>query len=193
MEKTIQNLSKAFVWESQAQNRYKIYAKIAKKEWYEQISDIFMLTAQQEQEHAKWLFRMLNTLLEKKWEKFKTVSIETEVPTTLWNTVDNLQAAINWENYEYTNMYPEFAKIAEEEWLNDIAKRLRAIAVAESNHETRYKKLLEKIVDKNIDKTEEEVVWVCKKCWYVHKWKTPPEKCPSCDHPKNYFSYECLL
>ena len=121
-------------------------------------------------------------------DKIKVMAM---TPTTLGDTEENLKAAISGENYEYTKMYPEFAKIAEEEGLKEVAVRLRAIAIAEKHHEERYKKLLEELKGKTIFEKEGEVYWVCRKCGYVHKGKKPPEKCPSCDHPKNYFEVKC--
>jgi len=137
MKKTLENLIKAFIGESQARNRYTIYAKTAKKEGYEQISAIFLETAEQEAEHAKWLFRLIQQLK----EDDKSIIIESDANTILSNTAENLESAINGENYETETMYPEFAKIAEEEGLNDIANRLRAIAKAEEHHKERFTKL----------------------------------------------------
>ncbi len=184
MEKTLKNLALAFLGESQARNRYTFYAKIAKKEGYEKIAALFSLTAEQEKEHATWLFRMIQDL--KQSEKVE-IEDKLEVPVTMGNTKENLQAAIDGENYEHTSMYPEFARIADEEGLPEVAKRLRAIAVAESNHEERYQKFLRELEDDIIFEGDEETEWVCRECGYVHKGKTPPEKCPSCDHPKSYY------
>ncbi len=191
MEKTIKNLTQAFIGESQARNRYTIYSKIAKKEGYEQIASIFSETAEQEREHAKWLFRMINDLKKRLGEEeYNVIKVEAEAPTTLGNTQDNLQAAIEGENYEQTNMYPEFAQIAREEGLEEVAQRLEAIAKAEAHHEERYQKLLEELKKESIFQKEEEVTWVCRKCGYVHKGKTPPEQCPSCGHPQAYFQVQ---
>ena len=187
MKRTLENLVKAFIGESQARNRYTFYAKIAKNEGYDQISEIFLITADNEREHAKWLFRMINDLK----EDLNEINVEATAPLTLGSTVDNIKAAIEGENYEHTTMYPEFAKIAEEEGFSEIAERLRAIAVAEKHHEERYMKLLKEIEGGTIFKKSEEVVWVCRKCGYVHRGTEPPEKCPSCDHPSNYFQRMC--
>ena len=187
MKKTIENLAKAFVGESQARNRYSFYAKIAKKEGFEQIAEIFLLTAENEKEHAKWLFRFINELKNKSEENFDEIKVETAVPTILKNTAENLKSAIAGENFEQTQMYPEFANTAEEEGLSKIAERLRAIAIAEKHHEQRFEKLLEQIEKNTVFKKEEKVYWVCRKCGYVHEGEEAPEKCPSCDHPKNYF------
>ncbi|MCK4429635.1 MAG: rubrerythrin family protein [Candidatus Aenigmarchaeota archaeon] len=184
---TIENLTKAFIGESQARNRYTFYAKVAKKEGFEQISEIFLLTAENEREHAKWLFRLINELKKNDDE----IKVEAGAPTVFGTTEENLKAAIEGENFEYTQMYPEFADVAEKEGLPEIAKRLRAIAVAEKHHEKRYKKLLKDIEINAVFKKEKKVYWVCRKCGYVHESEEVPEKCPSCDHPKNYFEIMC--
>ena len=186
---TLKNLAKAFVGESQARNRYTFYAKIAKNEGFEQIAEIFLITAENEREHAKWLFRLMNELKEK--EGVDSLEIPASVPIVLGNTQENLMAAINGENYEHTEMYPEFADIAEKEGFPEIAKRLRAIAVAEKHHEERFKKLLDGLKNQTVFKKKEKVYWVCRKCGYVHEGEEPPEKCPSCDHPRNYFQLKC--
>ena len=191
MKETIKNLTKAFIGESQARNRYTFYAKIAQKEGYEQIAEIFLITAENEREHAKWLFRMINELKKRGNENLDEIKVEAVAPTILGNTAENLKAAIAGENYEYTKMYPEFADIAEKEGFPDIAERLRAIAVAEKHHEERYKKLLKEIEADSVFKKDEKVYWVCRKCGYVHEGEEPPEKCPSCSHPRNYFELKC--
>lgn len=188
MEKTIKNLTKAFIGESQARNRYTFYAKVAKKEGFEQISEIFLITAKNEREHAKWLFRLINKLKDGETEG---IEVDASAPTTLGSTEENLKAAIEGEHYENSEMYPEFAKIAEEEGFEDIAKRLRAIAKAEGHHEERYKKLLKEVQEKTVFKKEKKVYWVCRKCGYIHEGEEPPETCPSCSHPKNYFERKC--
>jgi rubrerythrin len=187
---TIQNLTKAFIGESQARNRYTIYSRIAQKEGYEQVAEIFLLTAENEREHAKWLFRLINGL-KKKAKVDEELSVEASAPLILGNTAENLKGAIAGENHEYTKMYPEFADVADKEKLPDIAKRLRAIALAEKHHEERYKKILAKIEGKSVFKKQEKVTWLCRKCGYVHEGKEPPERCPSCSHEKNYFQLEC--
>jgi len=188
---TIKNLAKAFIGESQARNRYTFYAKVAKKEGYEQIAEIFLLTAENEREHAKWFLRLLMELKEK--HNIKDISIETTAQAEFseTSTAENLKSAIAGENYEYTKLYPEFAEIAEKEGFPEIASRLRAIAKAEQHHETRYKALLEQLEKGTLFKKDKEVIWVCRKCGYVHKDKEPPEKCPSCNHPTNYFQLLC--
>tara|TARA_Y100000034_G_scaffold44576_1_gene54707 strand:- start:5007 stop:5576 length:570 start_codon:yes stop_codon:yes gene_type:complete len=184
---TIKNLTKAFIGESQARNRYTIYAKIAKKEGFEKVFEVFLKTADQEREHAKWLFRLINKL--KKNEN--AIKVEAEAPTTLGKTIDNLKSAITGENYEYTSMYPSFADVAEKEGHKDIAKRLRAIAVAEKHHEERYKKLLVQLESKTMFKKDKKVKWICRKCGYEHEDEKPPKECPSCGHPIAYFEVKC--
>ena len=186
MQKTIQNLTKAFIGESQARNRYTMYAKIAKKEGYEQISANFELTADQETEHAKWLMRMINDLKDGD-SSYDEIKVEVSAPTTLGTTKENLQAAIAGENYEHTDMYPEFAKVASEEKLPEIFTRLNAIAKAEKNHEDRFKNFFNELENNTVFKKDEEVIWVCKKCGYMHSGKEVTEKCPSCGHPQAYF------
>ncbi|MGC8812080.1 MAG: rubrerythrin [Candidatus Aenigmatarchaeota archaeon] len=191
MEKTIENLAKAFVGESQARNRYTFYAKVARKEGFEQIAEIFLITAENEREHASWLFKLINELKKKAKEKPEEIKIEASVPTTFGSTVENLKAAIAGENYEYTKMYPEFAGVIEKEGFPEIAKRLKAIAIAEKHHEERYKKILKEVEAGTIFKKEKEVWWVCRECGYVHFGKEPPEKCPSCDHEKSFYQIKC--
>jgi rubrerythrin len=191
MEETIKNLTKAFIGESQARNRYSFYAKIAKKEGFEQISELFLLTAENEREHAKWLFRLINDLKKKSGEDLEEIEVEASAPITLGNTVQNLKAAINGEHYENTEMYPEFADTAEKEGFPEIAKRLRAIAKAEEHHEERYKKLLGEVEGNTVFEKDDKVYWVCRKCGYIHEGERPPEECPSCSHPSNYFELKC--
>lgn len=190
MEKTIQNLTKAFIGESQARNRYTFYAKVAKKEGYEQIAGIFLETAEQEKQHAKRLFEHIQEL-KKELGDHEEIKVEASAPTTYATTEENLQAAIDGEHYEHSEMYPEFAKVAEEENLPKIATRLKAIAKAEEHHEEKYKKLLEQVKAKTVFKKEEEVEWVCRECGYIHKGKQAPEICPSCDHPQAFYQVKC--
>ncbi|ODS35065.1 rubrerythrin [Candidatus Altiarchaeales archaeon WOR_SM1_SCG] len=184
---TKENLMAAFIGESQARNRYAMYAKTAKKEGYEQISELFLLTAENEREHAKWLYRLLGNLGVNNEEITLTVS----GPVALGSTVENLKSAIEGENYEHTSMYPGFADEAEREGHKDIARRLRSIAEVEKHHEERYKKLLNEVENKTVFKKKDKVQWLCRKCGYVHEGEEPPEKCPSCDHPPNYFEIKC--
>lgn len=192
MQKTIENLAKAFIGESQARNRYSMYAKTAKNEGFEQVAAIFEETADQEREHAKQLFKMINELKKESGEnKYEEIIVEAGAPTTLEATLQNLQSAINGEHYEYENMYPEFAQVAKEENLPKIAARLKSIAKAEAHHEERYLKLLTEIENNTVFKKEVEVDWVCRKCGYKHEGKNAPERCPACDHPKAYYQVKC--
>jgi len=191
MKKTIENLAKAFIGECQARNRYTFYSKIAKKEGFEQIAEIFLITADNEREHASWLFKLINELKKKSDKKLDEIKVEAAVPTTLGTTAENLKAAIAGENYEYTKMYPEFADVAEKEGFPEIAARLRAIAVAEKHHEERYKKLLKEVEAGTVFKKEKEVWWVCRECGYLHFGKQPPEICPSCSHEKSFYQIKC--
>ena len=184
---TIQNLTKAFIGESQARNRYTFYAKIAKKEGYEQIAGIFLETAEQEKTHAKRLFEHVQELKTNGEE----INIEVTAPINYGTTQENLQSAINGENFEHAEMYPEFAKIAEEENLSEIATRFKAIAVAEKHHEERFKKLLEQLKAETIFKKQQEVKWVCRECGYQHFGTQAPEICPSCHHAQAYFQIKC--
>ncbi|MBD3245084.1 MAG: rubrerythrin family protein [Candidatus Moranbacteria bacterium] len=194
MKKTLNNLAKAFVGESQARNRYTLYAKIAKKEGYEQIAELFLETADHEREHAKWIMRMINDLLGKKESEFKRgddLKIQADVPTVLAGTAENLMAAINGESYENKTMYPEFAKTAQEEGLEEVSERLTAIGKAEEHHEARYKKLLTQVENKSVFEKEQEQDWVCRKCGYIHTGFKAPVECPSCSHPKEYYQLLC--
>mgnify|MGYP005642255807 FL=1 len=160
--------------------------KIAKKEGYEQISEIFLLTANQEKEHAKRLFEHIQEL-KKELGNNEEIKVEATAPTTFGTTEENLQAAADGEKYEYSEMYPEFADVAEKEGLQKIAKRLSAIAIAEKNHEERYLKLLELVKNKTFFKRNDEKIWVCRECGYIHVGKEPPKECPSCDHDESYY------
>lgn len=190
LQKTIENLSKAFIGESQARNRYTIYAKIAQKEGYEKIAEIFTMTAEQEREHAKWLFKLINSL-KKDNEPAEILIDGAAVPTAYKTTVENLKAAASGENYEHTEMYPEFAKIAKEEGLAEISDRLLAIAEAEKHHEQRYQKLIAQLENGSMFKKGEEIYWTCRKCGYLVKGKDAPVECPSCGHPTAYFEKQC--
>ena len=191
MKNTIKNLAKAFIGESQARNRYSFYAKTAKKEGFEQIAEIFLITAENEKEHAKRLFEHINELKKKSNENLDEIKVEAVTPTIFGNTIDNLKVAIAGENYEYTQMYPEFADMAEKEGLLEIAKRLRSIAIAEQHHEERFKKLLKEVEGRTVFKKEKEVWWVCRECGYVYFGTEAPEKCPSCDHSRGFYQVKC--
>ena len=187
MEQTIKNLAKAFIGESQARNRYGFYSKTAKKEGFEQIAEVFSITADNEKEHASWLFKLINELKKNSDE----INVEAGVPTVLGTTTENLKSAIAGENHEYTKMYPEFAVTAEKEGLPEIAQRLRAIAKAEEHHEERFKKILKEVESGTVFKKEKEISWVCRECGYVHFGKEAPETCPSCSHPKSFYQVKC--
>ena len=191
MEETIRNLVKVFIGESQARNRYTFYAKVAKNEGFEQIAEIFLITADNEEEHASTLFKLINALKKKSSEKMDEITVEASAPTILGTTAENLRAAIAGEHYEYTEMYPSFADVAEKEGHPDIAARLRAIAEAEKHHEERYKKLLQQVEAGTFFRKDKEVWWVCRECGYVHYGREPPEECPSCHHPRSYFQIKC--
>lgn len=188
MERTLVNLATAFVGESQARNRYNMYASIARKEGYLQVAEIFEQTAEQEREHASRFFKMIQQLEEKSGKKAWEMMIETAVPVKRATTLENLQYAVDWETHEYTDMYVEFAKIAEEEWLMDIAVRIKSIAKAEAHHADRYQRLLDQVKAWTVLSKEEEIERVCSKCGYLHKGKNAPGACPSCGHEKEYFT-----
>ncbi len=185
--KTLENLTKAFIGESQARNRYTFYAKVAKKEGFEQIAEIFLITADNEKEHAKRLFEHIQELK----EGDENIEVEAITSTVYGNTAENLKAAIVGEHYENTEMYPGFAKIAEEEGLDKVAARLKSISKSEEHHEERYKKLLKEVEAGRVFKKDKEVWWFCRECGYIHFGKQPPKKCPACDHEKNFFQVKC--
>ena len=166
--KTEQNLMTAFAGESQARNKYSYYASKAKKDGYEQIAAIFEETAANEKEHAKLWFKLLHG---------------GEVPTT----AENLKAAAEGENYEWTDMYAGFAKTAKEEGFDHIAFLFEQVAAIEKEHEERYKKLLANIEEGIVFSTEGDTIWVCRNCGHVVVGKKAPEVCPVCTHPKSYF------
>lgn len=187
MQKTLKNLAAAFVGESQARNRYTLYAKVAKKEGFEQIAAIFLETADQEREHAGWAFKLIDELKKKSGEDLPEIKIEAGVPTAYGTTAEHLKAAIAGEGYETTSMYPEFARVAEEEGLPEIAARLKAIGQAEAHHRERYQKLLEQVEAGTVFKKDKEVWWYCRECGYAHFGVEPPAVCPSCDHARSYY------
>lgn len=177
--RTEKNLLTAFAGESQARNRYTYFVSQAKKEGYEQIAAIFLETAENEKEHAKRLFKFL---------KGGEVEITASFPAgVIGNTEENLRAAAAGENHEHTKMYPEFARIAEEEGFSEIAAVFRAIAVAEKQHEKRFLALLKNIEKGIVFKREKVVRWKCRNCGYIHEDTETPEKCPACAHPRAYF------
>ncbi len=176
---TEKNLLTAFAGESQARNRYTYFTSQAKKEGYVQISDIFAETANQEKEHAKRLFKLL---------KGGEVTISGAFPAgSIGTTVENLKASAAGENFEHTEMYPGFAKTAEEEGFSAIAAVFRSIAVAEKQHEKRYLDLAANIDAGRVFKKEAPVVWRCRNCGYLHEGSEAPAVCPACDHPQAHF------
>jgi len=189
--KTAKNLAIAFIGESQARNRYTFYSKVAREEGFEQIAEIFTITADNEKEHAKWDFKMLKEVLSKTGENLPELTVEASVPLVLGSTAENLKAAIAGEHYENTTMYPEFADIAESEGFPEIARRLRSIGKAEAHHEERYGKILKEVEAGTVFKKNNEIFWVCRECGYVHFGKEPPEKCPSCYHSKSFYQVKC--
>ncbi|KJU82019.1 rubrerythrin [Candidatus Magnetobacterium bavaricum] len=177
--KTEKNLLAAFAGESQARNRYTYFAKAAKKEGYEQISAIFLETADHEQTHAKKFFRFLQG---------GDVEITATYPGgIIGKTVDNLKQAADGELHEHTTLYPGFAKIADEEGFKEVAAAFRAISIVETYHEQRYRKLLANIQNNEVFKRPESVKWKCRHCGFVVEGKTAPEKCAACDHPTAHF------
>jgi rubrerythrin len=193
MKRTLECLTKAFIGESQARNRYSYYSKVAKKEGYEQIAALFIETAEQEKVHAKRLFEHIQEFKQAEPnEDLSEIKVEAGMPTVYSDTKANLQAAAEGENYEYTTMYPEFANIAEEEGYVKIAARMRSIAKAEQHHEERYKKFIDQLEKGTVFEKAKEVSWVCRECGYVHTGKTPPQECPSCDHPQAYYEVKSV-
>lgn len=176
---TEQNLLKSFAGESQASNRYNMYAAIAKKEGFEQIAAIFEETSSQEYMHAKKFFRYLEGGM---------VEITAMYPAGVEGTTEeNLRAAAAGENEEWTDLYPHFAEIAEAEGFSNIAATWRKIAAAEKGHEERYLKLLERVEKGEVFKREEETNWQCRVCGHIHHGKEAPKACPTCAHAQAYF------
>jgi rubrerythrin len=177
--KTEQNLLKSFAGESQARNRYTFFASVAKKEGFEKIADVFAETAEQEKEHAKRFFKFLEGGM---------VEITASYPAgVIGTTKDNLAAAAAGEYEEWSELYPEFAKIASEEGFLQIATAFRMIAKVEAEHEKRYRTLLARVEENKVFEREEEIEWQCRNCGYVHKGKRAPDNCPACNHPQAYF------
>jgi rubrerythrin len=166
--KTEANLMAAFAGESQARNKYTYYASKAKKDGYEQIAAIFEETANNEKEHAKLWFKELHG---------------GEVPST----IDNLNDAADGENYEWTDMYEEFAKVAKEEGFDRIAFLFESVAKIEREHEERYRKLIKNIEEGVVFSSDDERIWICRNCGHVVIGKKAPEVCPVCKHPKSFF------
>ena len=164
--KTEQNLMAAFAGESQARNKYTYFASVAKKEGFEQIAAIFQRTADNEKEHAKMWFKALGEL---------------------GNTAQNLLAAAEGENYEWTDMYDTFAKEADEEGFTELAEKFRAVAAIEKTHEERYRALLSNVEMQKVFEKSEETMWECRNCGHLVMGKKAPDICPVCAHPKAYF------
>lgn len=165
---TEKNLLAAFAGESQARNKYTYFASKAKKDGYEQIAAIFEETANNEKEHAKMWFKLLEGGAVK-------------------STPENLAAAAEGENYEWTDMYVGFAKTAREEGFDEIADKFEAVALIEKHHEERYRKLLQNINDKKIFSKDGDCIWICRNCGHIVVGKDAPEICPVCAHPQSYF------
>jgi len=181
---TEKNLLTAFAGESQARNRYTYFASQAKKEGYEQIRAIFEETANQEKEHAKREFKFLEG---------GEVEITAAFPAgVIGNTLENLKVAAAGEHYETTEMYPEFAEVAEKEGFGEIAEVFRNIAIAEKRHEERYLALVKNIEEGKVFKKDAPVRWVCRNCGYVHEGAEAPDECPACAHPQAYFEMEAV-
>ena len=176
---TEKNLLKSFAGESQARSRYTYFAKQAKKEGYEQIAALFLETAEQEMQHAKRFFKFLEG---------GEVEIAATYPAgTIATTLENLKAAAAGENEEYTDLYPEFARIASEEGFKEISSAFKTIAKVEEEHEKRYLKLLKNIEDGKVFEKDGKVAWYCRNCGYVHYGTKAPKNCPACQHPQAYF------
>ena len=180
--KTEQNLLKSFAGESQARMRYDYFSKQAKKEGLEQISAIFAETALNEKEHAKRFFKFLEG---------GPVEITATYPAgVIGTTLQNLKAAAEGENEEWTALYPEFARVAEEEGFKEIATAYRMIAKVEKAHETRYSKLNKNLEEGRVFEREGVVIWKCRNCGYLHEGKKAPKVCPACLHPQSYFEIQ---
>ena len=176
---TEKNLLTSFAGESQARMRYTYFASVAKKEGYEQIAAIFTETADQEKEHAKRMF---------KWLEGGMVEITASYPAgVIGTTAENLKAAAAGENEEWTADYPHFADVADEEGFPAIAAMYRNIAIDEKAHEERYLAFLSNIENESVFKKEEETVWQCRNCGFVHEGTEAPKACPACLHPQAYF------
>ena len=166
--KTEANLLKAFAGESQARNKYTYFASKAKKDGYEQIAAIFEETANNEKEHAKMWYKELHG-------------------GAIPDTIANLNEAADGENYEWTDMYAEFAKVAEEEGFKELAYKFRAVAAIEKTHEERYRALLNNVEMNTVFEKAGEAMWECRNCGHIVVGKRAPEMCPVCAHPKSYF------
>lgn len=180
--KTEQNLINAFAGESQARNRYSFFAKQAKKDGYEQIAEIFLITAENEKEHAKLFYEHIGNTIGQ---------VNSSYPFELGTTKENLESAINGEKEEWSILYPEGEKVAREEGFDEIAETFHHVAEAEKHHEKRYSKLLENVKNNTVFSKPEETNWMCRECGYIHHGKSAPQKCPNCHHPQAYFQVLC--
>lgn len=180
--KTAANLLKSFAGESQARNRYTFYAKTAMKEGYRQIEALFLETADNELMHAKLFYKHLVGQLDG-----QVVTIQADYPVALDTTEKNLEYAANGENEEWSKLYPEFARIADEEGFPEAALTFRRVAAVEKRHETRYRKLLQNVKDGRVFKRDGRVAWKCLKCGHVVETGAAPDMCPVCDHGREYF------
>ncbi len=179
---TAKSLLKAFAGESQARNRYTYFASAAKKEGFEQISAIFLETAENEKEHAKIFFQFLNEL------EGEALEITAKYPAgKIGKTKDNLLAAANGEKEEWSELYLNFEKIARKEGFKEIAEAFKEIGEVEEKHEKRYRKLLKNILENTVFKKDKVVKWKCRNCGYVHEGKEAPDTCPACKHPQSYY------
>jgi rubrerythrin len=177
--KTEQNLLKAFAGESQARNRYTYFASVARKAGFEQISAIFLETADNEKEHAKLFFAYLQG---------GDVEIVAKYPAgVIGKTEDNLLAAATGEKMEWSAIYPEFEKEARAEGFNDVADTFKEVADVEKEHEARYRKLFENVKGNKVFKRDKVVKWHCRNCGYVHEGKDAPKECPACKHPQAFY------
>jgi rubrerythrin len=177
--KTEQNLLKAFAGESQARNRYEFFSKVAANEGYQQIAAIFQKTANQEKQHAKTFFKFLQGGM---------VEITATYPAgVIGTTAENLKAAADGENEEWTDIYSKFSEIAKEEGFPAISTAFKMIAKVEAEHEKRYRKLLKNVEEGTVFSKKEKVKWVCSNCGYVHEGEKALETCPVCQHPKAFF------
>ena len=180
--KTEQNLLKSFAGESQARNRYTYFAGKAKKDGFEQISAFFEETAAQEKEHAKLFFKFLEGGM---------LEITAAFPAgVIGTTAENLLAAAEGENEEWTLLYPEFARTAEKEGFKEIASAFQLVATVEKRHEERYRKLLKNIEKDEVFARSNKAVWACRNCGYLHYGEKAPDLCPCCSHPKSYFELQ---
>ncbi|KUO39623.1 MAG: rubrerythrin [Candidatus Hadarchaeum yellowstonense] len=180
---TEKNLLKAFAGESQARNRYTFFAEVAKKEGYEQISAIFLETADNEKEHAEVFFKYLEG---------GDVTIEATYPAgKIGTTRENLLAAAEGEKMEWGTLYPEFERVAREEGFTEIATSFKEIAEVEMQHEKRYRKLLENLESNTVFRKDRVVRWKCRNCGYVHEGKEAPKVCPACKHPQAFYELLC--